>query len=200
MWKSRKEETPFVPQPPQPAATPVPQPQAEAPKDVPQPQPAYSTVAEITRIGKSVSIRGEVAGREDLYMDGEFDGSIDVSGHLLTIGLHGRIRANLQAQSVIILGRLDGNVRASERVELRQSAVVNGDILTPRVMIEEGAFLKGSVDIRKLDRSRRLVAQPRLRYRRRPAIREARFHFQIRNWQRHHRQRRGRVPEPAFAH
>jgi cytoskeletal protein CcmA (bactofilin family) len=103
----------------------------------------------MARIGKQVSVKGELSGREDLFVDGEVEGSVELSGHGLTVGPNGRIRANVQAQTVVIFGRVEGNVKGSERVELRKSAVVTGDILTQRIVIEDGAFLKGGIDIQK---------------------------------------------------
>jgi cytoskeletal protein CcmA (bactofilin family) len=151
MWKLRKEdEKAFVPQPTPPVAAPVREAtQAEAPKEGSHSELPGPPAVEMARIGKLVSVKGELSGRENLFVDGEVDGSIDLSGNLLTIGPNGRIRANVQAHTVVVFGRVEGNVRGSERVELRKSAVVSGDILTQRVVIEEGAFLKGVVDIRK---------------------------------------------------
>lgn len=106
-------------------------------------------MADIAHIGKSVVIRGELSGSEDLFLDGEVEGSIDLNGHSLTIGPNGHIRANVHAQEVVIHGRVDGNIRGTDRVELKKSAVLAGDILTQRIMIEDGAFFKGSVDIQK---------------------------------------------------
>jgi cytoskeletal protein CcmA (bactofilin family) len=105
--------------------------------------------AEFAHIGKSVIIKGELSGSEDLYVDGQVEGSIELSGNRLIIGPHGQVRANVNAKGVIIQGKLDGNIRASERAELTKSAVVTGDIGTQRVAIEEGAYFKGKVDIQR---------------------------------------------------
>jgi cytoskeletal protein CcmA (bactofilin family) len=105
--------------------------------------------AELAHIGKSVVIKGELSGSEDLYLDGEVEGSIDLRNHSLTVGPNGKVKANVSAKGVVIQGKLDGSVTASDRVELRQSAVVTGDVTTQRISIEEGAFLKGKVDIQK---------------------------------------------------
>jgi cytoskeletal protein CcmA (bactofilin family) len=104
---------------------------------------------ETANIGKSVVIKGEVTGSEDLYLDGQVDGSIDIAGNRLTIGPNGRVKANVTAQSVSISGKLDGNVRATDRVDLRNTAVVLGDIATQRISIEDGAYFKGGVDIQR---------------------------------------------------
>lgn len=105
--------------------------------------------AEFAHIGKSVIIKGELSGSEDLYVDGQVEGSIELSGNRLIIGPHGQVRASVNAKGVIVQGKLDGNIRASERAELTKSAVAVGDIVTQRIAIEEGAYFKGKVDIQK---------------------------------------------------
>lgn len=104
---------------------------------------------DVAHIGKSVVIKGELSGSEDLYLDGEVEGSIELRSHSLTIGPNGRVRANINAKDVVIHGKVDGNVRGNERVELKKSAVLNGDVITQRIVIEDGAFFKGSIDIQK---------------------------------------------------
>ena len=105
--------------------------------------------AEFAHIGKSVIIKGELSGSEDLYVDGQVEGGIELSGNRLIIGPHGQVRANVNAKGVIVQGKLEGNIRTSERAELTKSAVVTGDIVTQRVAIEEGAYFKGKVDIQR---------------------------------------------------
>ena len=105
--------------------------------------------AEFAHIGKSVIIKGELSGSEDLYVDGQVEGSIELPGNRLIIGPHGQVRANVNAKGVIVQGKLDGNIRASERAELTKSAIAVGDIVTQRIAIEEGAYFKGKVDIQK---------------------------------------------------
>jgi cytoskeletal protein CcmA (bactofilin family) len=104
---------------------------------------------EFAHIGKSVIIKGELSGSEDLYVDGQVEGNIELHGNRLTIGPHGQVRANVNAKAVIIQGKLEGNIRATERAELTKSAVAVGDIVTQRVAIEEGAYFKGKVDIQR---------------------------------------------------
>ena len=159
MWKSiRKEEE-------RPAAsTPQPVPQSTTsaapikpvtPKEVASvmenPKPADNYHADVAHIGKSVLVKGELSGSEDLYLDGEVEGNIDLRGHSLTIGPNGRIRANVAARDVVVHGKVEGNLRATERVELKKSAVLMGDIFTQRIVIEDGAFFKGGIDIQKAD-------------------------------------------------
>ncbi len=108
-----------------------------------------SQTAEFAHIGKSVVIKGELSGSEDLYVDGNVEGKIELRNHSLTVGPNGNVKADVSAKAVVIQGKLDGSIQASDRVELRKSAVVNGDLSTQRIAIEEGAFLKGKVDVQK---------------------------------------------------
>jgi cytoskeletal protein CcmA (bactofilin family) len=100
-------------------------------------------------IGKSVLVKGELSGSEDLYLDGEVEGTIELRYHSLVIGPNGRIRANITAREVVVHGRIEGNVNASERAELKKSCVLIGDVSTQRIVIEDGAFFKGAVDLKK---------------------------------------------------
>lgn len=98
-------------------------------------------------LGRSVSIRGEVSGSEDIYIDGQVEGTIQLSGNSLTIGPNGRIRANITARNVTVNGTVDGNIEAGERTDMRKSAVVKGDVRTRRIAIEEGAYFTGKLEI-----------------------------------------------------
>jgi cytoskeletal protein CcmA (bactofilin family) len=100
-------------------------------------------------IGKSVVIKGDLSGSEDLYIDGVVEGNIELAGNSLTIGPNGQVKASIKAKGVTISGKLEGNVNASDRLELRKTAIVMGDVATQRVSIEEGAYIKGKVDIQK---------------------------------------------------
>ena len=100
-------------------------------------------------IGQSVVIKGELSCGEDLYIDGQVEGTINPKGNRLTIGPNGRVKANVTACAVVVQGKLEGNIQASDRVDLRQSAVVMGDIATQRISIDEGAYFKGSLNIQK---------------------------------------------------
>jgi cytoskeletal protein CcmA (bactofilin family) len=101
-----------------------------------------------TVIGKSVVIRGELSGNEDLYIDGDVEGTVILPESLLTIGPNARVKANINVRDVIIFGHLTGNVQATGRVDLRQSAIVSGDILAGRLSIEESAVLTGRVELK----------------------------------------------------
>ena len=100
-----------------------------------------------TVIGKSVTIRGQMSGQEDLFMDGVIEGTIQLSDGRLTIGPNARVQADLQARDVVIYGRVDGKVRATGRIELRDSAAVRGDLFAERLSIEENATVKGRVEL-----------------------------------------------------
>jgi len=113
--------------------------------------------SDVAHIGKSVIIKGELSGSEDLYLDGEVEGNIDLRNHNLVVGPNGRVRANVFAKDVVIHGKVDGNVTGVEKVELKKSAVLNGDIGTQRIVIEDGAFFKGSIDIRKHEKTEQKV-------------------------------------------
>ena len=146
MWKSSKEEV-KPPAPPAPAAPVFTPPKEVRPIDTPKPFDNYK--ADVAHIGKSVLVKGELSGSEDLYLDGEVEGSIQLKDHSLIVGPHGRVRANIQARDVVVHGKVDGNIRGTERVELKKSAVLVGDISTQRIIVEDGAFFKGAVDIQK---------------------------------------------------
>jgi cytoskeletal protein CcmA (bactofilin family) len=104
---------------------------------------------EFAHIGKSVVIKGELSGSEDLYVDGVVEGTIELQGNNLVIGPNGRVHANINAKGAVVQGKLEGDIRASERTELRKSATVVGDIYTQRIAVEDGAYFKGKVDIQR---------------------------------------------------
>jgi len=150
MWKARTEDKPVtVPTPA--AGSPAPGASvsaAPAPRPAPTPRAGENFRGEMAHIGKSVLIKGELSGSEDLYLDGEVEGNVDLKQHCLTIGPHGRVRANLRAREIVVHGKVDGNI-SGEKVELKKSAILMGDISTQRIVIEEGAYFKGAIDIQK---------------------------------------------------
>jgi len=109
--------------------------------------PKPPDIAGMILIGKSFVIKGQVSCDGDLYIDGQVEGSVDPKGNRLTIGPDGRLKANVTARAVVVRGRLEGNIQASERVDLKQSAVVVGDIVTQSISIESGAHIKGSIEV-----------------------------------------------------
>jgi len=103
----------------------------------------------MVNIGKSVVIKGELSGSEDLTIEGHVEGRIDLKGNVLTIGPNGKIKAEVFAKAVVVLGEVTGNVTASEKVDIRDNGSVDGDIASPRVAIAEGAHFRGSVDMQR---------------------------------------------------
>lgn len=112
------------------------------------PKPPHPA-SEMTMISKSVAIKGEVSCDEDLFIDGQVDGIINPKGYRLTIGPNGRVKANITARAVVVHGNVEGNIHASDRVDLKQSATVVGDIVTHRISIDEGVSLRGSINVQK---------------------------------------------------
>jgi cytoskeletal protein CcmA (bactofilin family) len=100
-------------------------------------------------IGKSVVIKGELSGSEDLTIEGQVEGKIELRQNVLTIGPNGKIKAQVFAKSVIVLGEVTGNVTASEKVDIRDNGSVDGDLVSPRVAIAEGAHFRGSIDMQR---------------------------------------------------
>jgi len=149
MWKPSKPEdrAPVTPAPLAPQLNPNPTPTPKKTHPV-QNSRFNEPRNEMAHIGKSVVIKGELSGSEDLYLDGEVEGTIELSGNSLTIGPNGRVRANTNAKDVVVNGKVNGNLRA-DRVELKKSSLVTGDIITQRVIIEDGAFFKGGIDIQR---------------------------------------------------
>src|SRR5229473_2298286 len=150
MWKwTRKDENKSAP-PTSSAVFPVHSiPSQEPVQTVPRLRSVESLGPDETNIGKSIVIKGDVSGSGDVYLDGELEGSVELLDGTLTVGPAGRIRANLQARSIVVEGRVDGNLFGLERAELKKSATVVGDIYTPRIAIEDGAFLEGNVRVHK---------------------------------------------------
>jgi cytoskeletal protein CcmA (bactofilin family) len=104
---------------------------------------------DVINIGKSVVIKGELNGSEDLTVEGSVEGKIELSDHVLTIGSHGRIKAEVFAKDAIVLGEVIGNITASEKVDIRDSGSVDGNIVSPRVAIAEGSHFRGNVDMQR---------------------------------------------------
>jgi cytoskeletal protein CcmA (bactofilin family) len=148
MWKPTS-QTPTSPtQPERPAApTPIsssaPEPAATAPR------PVAATSADQATIGKSLVIKGEVTGSESLYIDGRVEGSINLAGNRVTVGRNGVVSANINAREIVVLGKVRGNLTASDRVDIRSDGSLTGDVVAARISIEDGAFFKGGIDIRK---------------------------------------------------
>ena len=100
-------------------------------------------------IGKSLIVKGEVSGSESLYIDGKVEGAINLPGNRVTVGRNGQVAANITAREVVVLGKVRGNVHASDRVDIRSEGSLTGDVAAARISIEDGAYFKGGIDIRK---------------------------------------------------
>jgi cytoskeletal protein CcmA (bactofilin family) len=149
MWKRDEAVKPAGGQPATPAApaaTPGQQPASAS--AAPQPEPRRNE-RDVVNIGKSVVIKGELNGSEDLTVEGHVEGKIELKDHVLTIGPNGKIKASVFAKAVIVLGEVNGNVTASEKVDIRDGGSVDGDIISPRVAIAEGAHFRGTVDMQR---------------------------------------------------
>lgn len=125
------------------------EPAPPAPPAAPQPGPRQQNVRDVVNIGKSVVIKGELNGSEDLTIEGQIEGTIDLRENVLTIGPNGKIKAQVFAKSVVVLGTVAGNITASEKIDIRDGGSVEGDLVSPRVGISEGAHFRGSVDMNK---------------------------------------------------
>lgn len=153
MWKpTNQPTTPVRPTEPERAATPAPA--VSAPIDnsaaaAVRPVVAAASTADQATIGKSLVIKGEVTGSESLYIDGRVEGSINLAGNRVTVGRNGIVAANINAREIVVLGKVRGNLTASDRVDIRSDGSLTGDVVAARISIEDGAFFKGGIDIRK---------------------------------------------------
>ena len=111
-------------------------------------------------LGKAVKVVGQIFSREDLYVDGEVEGTVEALEHKLTIGPNGNVRATVKAREVVALGAIHGNVEATDKIEIRKDAKLTGDIRTARIIIEDGAYFKGSIDIVKPEPVKGAVKAP----------------------------------------
>jgi cytoskeletal protein CcmA (bactofilin family) len=148
MWKRDEAVKPTGPATPAGPAAPAQQTQANAPAQ-PDSRRQQMMERDVVNIGKSVVIKGELNGSEDLTVEGHVEGKIELRDHVLTIGPNGKIKAQVFAKAVIVLGEVNGNVTASEKVDIRDGGSVDGDIVSPRVAIAEGAHFRGSVDMQR---------------------------------------------------
>jgi cytoskeletal protein CcmA (bactofilin family) len=163
MWNKRREE-----EPPKPTTSPAPSavaPSAPAPtapkpiepkKETPMSSMPMGKIEPESRggsatIGKAVKIVGQIYSKEELFVDGDLEGTLEALEHRLTIGPNGTVHAAVKAREVVVLGSIQGNVEAADKIEIRKDAKLVGDIRTARIVIEDGAYFKGSIDIVKGD-------------------------------------------------
>jgi cytoskeletal protein CcmA (bactofilin family) len=154
MWNKRKDEDP-----PRPYIPPSPSPVAPGPIEVkkettpvssmPVPKHEPEVRGGPASIGKAVKIVGQIFSKEDLYVDGELEGTVEALEHKVTIGPNGTVKSGVKAREVVVLGSVHGNVESTEKMEIRKDAKLVGDVRTARIVIEDGAYFKGSIDIVK---------------------------------------------------
>src|SRR5882724_10172654 len=168
MWKQREE-------PPKPTSVPASPVQAPSYSAQTPSHSSTSTVVveqklkeketgpmheELASIGKSIIINGELSGSEDLTIEGRVDGKIELRDHVLTVGSNGKIKAQVSAKAIVVLGQVTGNLNATERVDIKESGSVEGDIVSPRVAIADGSHFKGSIDMQKKDQPTAAADRP----------------------------------------
>ena len=167
MWKpTNQPSTPGRPSEPERPTTSTPSAPATMASEPPLPGPrpatsssTTSTTADQATIGKSLVIKGEVTGSESLYIDGRVEGSISLSGNRVTVGRNGVVAANISAREIVVLGKVRGNCQASDRVDIRSEGSVTGDISTVRISVEDGAALKGGIQVRNEQKHKEVTAQ-----------------------------------------
>ena len=143
MWKPTQSGTttpnttpePSRPLPPPPAAEPV--------------NRAAISAGDQATIGKGLFVKGEITGTESLFIDGKVEGSINLPGNRVTVGRNGQVAASIGAREIVVLGKVRGNVSATDRVDIRAEGALTGDVAAARISIEDGAYFKGGIDIRK---------------------------------------------------
>ena len=154
MWGDKKPEAPArspLPQQskaPAPSATPITgEAKTMAPLD--SPYPATTSSGGTARLGASLHVKGEITGNEDLHIDGTVEGLVHLEDRKLTIGASAKVTADIIAREVAVFGNVKGNLRARDRIEIKKDGSVVGDLTTARIMIEDGAYFKGSIEIDK---------------------------------------------------
>ncbi|MFY9743066.1 MAG: polymer-forming cytoskeletal protein [Candidatus Sulfotelmatobacter sp.] len=154
MWKPTNQPTtpgrPAEPERPNMSSPSPSAPTAMSSEPAVAPRPSSTTTtADQATIGKSLVIKGEVTGSESLYIDGRVEGSISLAGNRVTVGRNGVVAANINAREIVVLGKVRGNITASDRVDIRSDGSLTGDVVAARISIEDGAYFKGGIDIRK---------------------------------------------------
>jgi len=153
MWKPTNQPTssikPYTPEMERPASTTTSSLSSTETSPATPTRPLVTNTGEQATIGKSLVIKGEVTGSESLYIDGRVEGSINLAGNRVTIGRNGVVAAHINAREIVVLGKVRGNLTASDRVDIRNDGSLTGDVIAARISIEDGAFFKGGIDIRK---------------------------------------------------
>ena len=166
MWKPNQ-TGPSTPQTPEQPQRPTMPPSASFEASVATPaRPAVAgavtsaATGEQATIGKSLIIKGELSGSESLFIDGKVEGTINLPGNRVTVGRNGQVAANILAREIVVLGKVRGNCQASDRVDIRSEGSLTGDVIAARISIEDGAFFKGGIDIRKPGAEARSTSAP----------------------------------------
>jgi cytoskeletal protein CcmA (bactofilin family) len=146
MWKPTQSGPSSFNNTPEPARPATPATPAYEP---PRQAAAPTSTGEQAAIGKGLYIKGEITGSESLFIDGKVEGSINLPGNRLTVGRNGQVTASITAREIVVLGKVKGNVSATDRVDIRAEGALTGDVAAARISIEDGAFFKGGIDIRK---------------------------------------------------
>jgi cytoskeletal protein CcmA (bactofilin family) len=151
MWKPNQpgSSTPPAPEPQRPITPPSTSFEPAGAAARPTAAAAGVATGEQATIGKSLIVKGEVSGSESLYIDGKVEGAINLPGNRVTVGRNGQVAANIMAREIVVLGKVRGNCQASDRVDIRSEGSLTGDVIAARISIEDGAFFKGGIDIRK---------------------------------------------------
>lgn len=148
-WEKEKKSQPDVPstQPTVPASSNPSKVETSMPESIRRDSNTSPQGNVLAAIGRSIVLKGELSANEDLVIDGQFEGTVNLQDHCLTVGANGKVKAEILARQVVILGAVNGNVTAREKVEVRRTGNVTGDLRSASVSIEEGAYFKGSIDI-----------------------------------------------------
>ena len=155
MWKPSQPETPASTTPPEPVRPAPPSSSVESAS-----RAAASNAGDQATISKGLFIKGEITGSESLFIDGKVEGSVNLNGNRVTVGRNGHVAASITAREVVVLGKVRGNVTATDRVDIRAEGALTGDVAAARISIEDGAFFKGGIDIRKPDGKNQPAAAP----------------------------------------
>lgn len=144
MWKPTQSGPATTPPTPEPPRPPAPTPTFE-------PARPAAPAGEQASIGKGLFIKGEITGSESLFIDGKVEGSVNLPGNRVTVGRNGQVNASINAREIVVLGKVRGNVNATDRVDIRAEGALTGDVAAARISIEDGAFFKGGIDIKKAE-------------------------------------------------
>ncbi len=156
MWKPSQTGTSTPTPSPEPPSRPAPvSPAVETVNRAP-----VASTADQATIGKGLFVKGDITGSESLFIDGKVEGSVNLPGNRVTVGRNGQVTANVTAREVVILGKIRGNVKASDRVDIRAEGSLAGDVTAARISIEDGAYFKGGIDIQKADAAKPVAAAP----------------------------------------